>query len=89
MTAETTPHEALALALADAVDRGLLIPCAGSEAWTSEDPDDRAAAALECAGCPAWDACAVAGEGQVWGVWAGVWRGLTPGPAGRPRKARA
>ena len=86
-----TPHEALSLALADAAARGAWIPCSTSDAWTAEDtdPDERGIAAELCRSCPALAECAAAGESEVWGIWAGVWRGRTfkPRPVGRPRKA--
>ncbi|GAB2747758.1 hypothetical protein GCM10027039_01750 [Terrabacter koreensis] len=66
-------HDELARALEEAVDLGLIIPCAGSDDWTSEDADTRAAAAQRCDGCPCLNECAAAADEtkERWGVWAG------------------
>lgn len=51
-------------------------PCHGPHAdrWTSDDLEDRTAAAYQCAGCPAMDLCAAYAElaGERFHVWAGV-----------------
>lgn len=80
-----SPHEALSLALADAVDRGLRIPCAGqAERFTGEEVDELEAAALECRDCPCRAACEAAGQGQSWGVWGAT----VAWPSFRPRRAK-
>jgi hypothetical protein len=84
--ARITPREALTAALDDALDAGLRIPCAGCPEWTSDDLDTLERAAEECHGCPAFDACAAAADGETWGAWAG--RVLWPRHARRPTTSR-
>lgn len=64
------------------------VACLGSDAWTSDDPDERARAAACCVSshCPAQAACrAAAGELDArWGVWGGRDR-----DRGRRRRAEA
>jgi hypothetical protein len=42
--------------------------------WTSNNPADRAIAALWCAGCVVIELCGRAADerGEKWGVWSGV-----------------
>ena len=60
-------------ALGDLEQRGGVIPCRGSTAWTDDEPEARAAAALACRVCPLVDPCAAAAEssGEDWGTWGG------------------
>lgn len=85
MSADQTAHARLRLALADALDLGLRIPCAGRRGhqWTSDDPDERATAATACDGCPAFTECGAAVDEtrEKWGVWSGLDRT----PATRPK----
>lgn len=84
MTDQPTAHEVLALALVDAIDAGLIVPCAGSGDWIADDYRKRARAAQACDGCPVLDQCAAAAESteEKHGVWGAVDR--TP----RPKSAR-
>ena len=84
-----TARETFNRALAGLLERGALPPCAGSAAWTSDEPDERATAAELCKPCPLLDACAaLADEGdERWGIWGGIDRSPTSRPAGRPRRA--
>lgn len=92
-----TARERLDLALIDALETGLIVPCLRRPEWTSDDPDERAHAATECEGCPCLDECAdvaledveTYGKTQVWGVYAGVDITPTKGKPGRPRKESA
>lgn len=65
---------------------GHTVPCQdhnGADLWLSDDPDDRAAAAHWCEGCPVLTACAESADahGERFGVWAGRDRGTrTPRP---------
>ena len=64
-------------------------PCSGPHAdrWTSDDPEDRAAAAFECEGCPVIGLCRTYADlaGERFHVWAGVDR--TRGPGSKRRAA--
>lgn len=73
-------HEALALALAEALEAGLRIPCASGDDWLSDDATERADAAKRCAGCSCLTECAQAADStkERWGVWAGVDRSSRP-----------
>jgi len=72
MTRNATPGERLSLALADALTRGLIVPCIGqAERFTSDDPADLKEAARECDECPLIAECATASEAEQWGAWAG------------------
>jgi len=60
------------------------VPCReqqSSHLWTSEQPEEREAAAYRCAGCPVIVPCAAysAAARERFGTWAGVDR--TPGKA--------
>lgn len=52
---------------------GRTVPCTGSESWTSDNFDERAAAILLCRCCPALDACGEAASEirPSCGIWAG------------------
>lgn len=79
---------ALARALRGAVDRGEGVPClhpTRGAAWTSDDPDDLAAAAEACGPCPVLDACRAAGAHELWGAWGGRVR-MRSGPGPREPK---
>ena len=86
-----TARESFNRALADLLERDMRPPCAGSTAWTSDEADERAAAAVRCLPCPLLDACAdLADEAdERFGVWAGVDRSPLPKPTRRPRKGKA
>lgn len=63
----------LAVALAAMLRRDALPPCCdGTGRWLSEDPQARAQAAQECAGCPLAEPCGAAGAERTFGVWGGV-----------------
>lgn len=67
-----SPREALALAIFDALEAGLIVPCAADpERWTSDNVSVLEAAALDCDGCPLTAECEAASAGEVWGAWAG------------------
>lgn len=87
MTAAATPHEVLALALADAIHAGLRIPCTEDDSWLSDDAQARAEAAERCDGCPCLTQCADAGRTETWGVWGRVDRAPRHPNAGRPKRA--
>lgn len=64
----------LARALLDLDAARTPTPCQRPFAWRrflSDDRDTRAAAALECPGCPILDLCADAGQSERFGVWGG------------------
>lgn len=71
-------HERLTVALDRLAASGGRPVCAGAEAaaWTSEDAEERAIAALFCGGCPVLLVCGAAGELERFGVWGGVDRGV-------------
>jgi transcription factor WhiB len=52
------------------------LPCQGAESaqWVSEDPGQRAIAAVACRDCRALRACAeyAVSAAECWGVWGGV-----------------
>jgi Transcription factor WhiB len=54
---------------------------AGSWLWLSEDPADRAEAALRCRGCPVFEPCGTAAEArqEKFGTWGGRDRTKAPG----------
>lgn len=67
-----------------------LVPCIGgtlpTDWWTSDDRDERDAAAERCGECPVIVACGVAGaagKGEAAGVWGGVDRVPRPRKPGR------
>lgn len=72
-----TAAEAMHLALISLTDRGLRPPCGNPstrDRWTSDNHEDREAAALACAPCPLTELCrefAVDVKASH-GVWAGV-----------------
>lgn len=79
-----TPRERLSLALLDTLGRGLIVPCrVAPDRWTSDDAAERRAAAIECQGCPIFDACDEAGAMERHHVWAG--RDRTPTPTKKAR----
>jgi len=80
--AQEAARTALADALAVMLAAGLRVPCVGRVEWTSEDPEARALAALECAACPVWDRCHPTAE--VGREQAGVWAGVDLGAGARP-----
>ena len=69
-----TAAERLAEALLNAINER--IPCQGphSDWWTSDDAEEREAAARQCQGCPVIEACAAAADeaDERWHVWGGV-----------------
>ena len=69
VTPQTPEWEALTLALVDT-----LTPCRGSDAWTSDDAEDRAVAVRACQSCELLDLCRAAADStrERFGVWAGV-----------------
>jgi len=71
---ETPAWEVFGLALAEH-----LTPCRKGDAWTSEEPTERAAAIEACQPCPIRAACHDAADstGEAFGVWAGVDRTKT------------
>ena len=68
----TGAQEALTLALLDLAERRTPTPCWRDDRFTSDDADDRSAAALLCLGCPILAPCWNAGQAQTTGVWGGV-----------------
>lgn len=69
VTPATPEWEALTEALLDT-----LTPCRGSDAWTSDDAEDRAVAARACQSCALLDLCGAAADStrERFGVWAGI-----------------
>lgn len=66
------------------------VPCrADPDAWTSEDPDERAYAARACVDCPLIVQCARFARlnAEQFGVWAGIDRTRITNP-GRPADQR-
>lgn len=67
------------------------VPCAGRDEWCSDDPEQRAAAATACQGCPALAQCNAFAEanGETFGVWGGFDRSARdPGRRGGGRDFR-
>lgn len=84
------PYKRLAERIRELLDDGLSVPCSGSALPVSESVVDRLKAVETlCAGCPALEACAVAGDAESFGVWGGVDRTPAPGAARRSRQAAA
>jgi Transcription factor WhiB len=80
-----TAAETMGLALLELTSLDQRPPCAhSSDAWMSEDRDERAIAARRCAGCPVFKVCAdLAAEIKPsFGVWGA--KDHTP----RPRRAK-
>jgi hypothetical protein len=80
-----TAVDDMAAALHDLAEREQATPCAhSSDAWMSDQPDQRAAAAHACSPCPLLDVCGrYASEVRAtFGVWSG--RDLTKATR-RPR----
>lgn len=63
------------------------VPCRGPHAdrWTSDDPEERQAAAYMCAGCPTTELCRTYADiaDERHHVWAGVDRTRRPAPTRR------
>lgn len=79
---------ALSVALAEAAEDGITVPCAEdltTDLWFAETPAERAGAAADCDGCAVFIECAAAAVEirPRFGVWAG--RDWSP----RPRKVAA
>ena len=74
---DLTPPGVLTLAIDQALDRGLRVPCVGRDEWTSDSREDRAHAASACLACPVLAECAAAAAESVerLHVWGGVDRG--------------
>ena len=74
-------YDRLTVALITAASQGSRPHCsdAGSWLWLSDDPADRAEAALLCRGCPVFDPCDEVGQHQRFGTWAGIDRTRAPG----------
>lgn len=73
-----TARDELDRALIDLATKGERPRCGWPDVgpwFTSDDPEERARAARRCHGCPVFTQCAAAGEGESWGIWAGVDRG--------------
>lgn len=68
---------ALTLALARLADEGHLTPCQGPHAalWTSDDHEDREAAAHRCQTCPLLIPCQAHGEHERANTWGAADRG--------------
>lgn len=86
---EPTPADLLTQALLNADHRGHRLPCRVKPPerwwWTSEDRDERAAAAQRCEPCPVLAECGAFARAyrERWGVWGAVDRsprkkGATP-----------
>ena len=70
-----TSHDDMTRALVKLLESGGRPPCSdGSDAWLSEDREERAIAARLCVPCPLLVLCASAAEvtRATFGVWAGV-----------------
>lgn len=66
-------YAALVTTLARLADQGEVPPCAHPlrwHLWTSDDAEEREAAAHACTGCPALAACEAHGQHERHGVWA-------------------
>lgn len=75
---------ALGYALTDA---RVVIQCADSDDWTSEDAETRSKASRKCGGCQVIRECALYAEAakERHGVWAGVDR-TKPKKSSRPKR---
>lgn len=72
------PPEALTAALGHLLEQGQRPPCAGGgDVWLSDDLDERSQAAHACDGCPLLAPCDAVGQGEKFGVWAGIDRTTT------------
>ncbi|KRB45004.1 WhiB family transcriptional regulator [Terrabacter sp. Root181] len=70
-----TAREAFNVALLDLLDDGGKLACADDpDAWTGDDPAEKARAARICRSCPLLPHCAAVAveEKHQHGVWAGV-----------------
>lgn len=72
-----TGHADLQAALAALLEAGDRPPCAGQDAWTSDDRDERDIAARLCRPCPLIPECQAAADSsdEAFGVWAARDRG--------------
>jgi hypothetical protein len=77
-----SPSQRLSTALTDLADAGLTTPCTPyPDAFTSDEPAERKAAANWCVACPVLDLCREAGRSERFHVWGGVDRA----PRSRPK----
>jgi hypothetical protein len=71
-----TPAEVLNAALIELTDTGRCTPCQGTTAdwWTSDDWDERDAAAHHCQACPVLALCTAAADEarEAWHVYGGT-----------------
>lgn len=83
----STAQQHLTAALVRLASEGRCPPCGSwreSNPWVSDEPQERAQAALWCRGCPVLLECGEAADemGERFGVWGGIDRTLT----GRARR---